>query len=68
MKKSEVVELRSKSVGELKKILEEVKSETGRLMIEVKTRKFKNTASVGQKKKDIARILTLIREKELAKL
>lgn len=65
MKKNQIVELRSKSIEELKRLLEETQSEIKKLIMELKSRKLKNTASIEQKRKDIARILTFVREKEL---
>ncbi|MBM3283361.1 50S ribosomal protein L29 [Candidatus Gottesmanbacteria bacterium] len=65
MKKNQIAQLRLKSAEELKAMLSQGRNEIKKLLVEVKARKLKNTASVGQKKKDIAQILTFIREKEL---
>ena len=65
MKRNQIAQLRSKSAAELKKILEETRNGVKMLIVETKAKKLKNVASVGQKRKDIACILTLIREKEL---
>lgn len=68
MKKREIKELRSKNLKELTQSLKNLKSELAKIIIERNARRLKNTALVRGKKKDVARILTVIREKELEKV
>lgn len=68
MKKSLIKEWRSKNTEELNKILLSQKEDLVRIMIDLKSRKLKNTALVGNRKKTISVISTLINEKETAKL
>jgi large subunit ribosomal protein L29 len=65
MKKKEKKEFFAKTIQELRKLLEEKKEELFQLSQELAQGKLKNTRSVFHKKKDIARILTILREKEL---
>jgi len=57
--------LREKNINELKDLLKETDKELADLKIKLATRKLKNTKLAGTKRKEIARILTLIREKDL---
>ena len=54
-----------KDEKELKNLLKEKKKELFDLNLENKQNKLKNTRSIFNTKKEIAKILTLIREKEL---
>lgn len=67
MKKSLIKELRSKTNAELKKMLDSQKEDLTRVLIDLKSRKLRNTALVTNKKKMMAVISTLLAEKELAK-
>lgn len=58
----------TKSEKELKDTLSAKKEELFGLMMDAKQNKLKNTRSIYNSRKDIARLLTLIREKELAEL
>lgn len=64
MKIKEKKELQQKSIKELKLLLQQVKEELFRLRLEKFQKKLKNTSSIFQKRKDIARILTILKEKE----
>lgn len=55
---------KTKSKKELSEILEQEKQEIAKLILERNANKLKNTAIVGQKRLNIARILTIIRQKE----
>ena len=68
MKKREIKELFLKSEVELKKQLQELKADMAKLVLERSSGKFKNTAVLGEKKKDVARILTIIHHQEYKKL
>ena len=59
-------ELRDLTVDELVEALVEAKEERFNLRFQVATNQLDNTARLKTVKKDIARILTVMREKELA--
>lgn len=63
MKAQEVHELRTKSKGELKALLNKAKKELLSLKIDISLGKLKNVHAARVKRKDIAQILTVIREK-----
>ncbi len=68
MKKSLIKEWRSKNIEDLKKILFSQRADLVRILIDLKSKKLKNTAVVGTKKKTISVISTLINEKEIVKI
>lgn len=59
-------ELRELTIDELMDELVEAKEERFNLRFQVATNQLDNTARLKQVKKDIARILTVLRERELA--
>jgi len=65
MKTKEKKELFVKTIQELKNLLKEKRNELFSIKQELAQKKLKNTKSVFWKKKEIARILTIIKEKEL---
>ncbi|MBI4100544.1 50S ribosomal protein L29 [Candidatus Microgenomates bacterium] len=65
MKKNELKDLKSKNLIELKALLGERKKELLSLKLELSTKKLKNVRKIFLLRKDIARILTTIREKEI---
>lgn len=56
-------EIREKNINELTKDLNEKRKETQGLMFDVSVKQAKNHRELRNAKKDIARILTVIREK-----
>lgn len=68
MKKNELTELRSKKVLELSSLLEKLRSEIMKIQVEKWQLKTKNVNAISNKKKDIARILTIIRENQFKKV
>lgn len=62
-----VNEISGKNEKELKDLLGEKRKELFDLNLDNKQNKLKNTRVLFNTRKDIARILTIIREKELAK-
>ena len=66
MKSKDKKELFSKTDKELRKILKEARVTLFNLTLENKQNKLKNPRSIFWKKKEIALILTSLREKELA--
>jgi large subunit ribosomal protein L29 len=61
-----VDELRELTADELMDALVEAKEERFNLRFQVATNQLDNTARLKQVKKDIARILTVLREREMA--
>jgi ribosomal protein L29 len=64
MKKSKIIEARSKEITELKKQLMETQQQLVKLRLEIASGKIKNTKASKSLRKDIAQLLTLIKEKE----
>ena len=58
-------ELRSMDVGELESRLAEAKQELFNLRFQIVTGQLENNARVGKVRKDVARIHTLLREREI---
>lgn len=56
-------ELREKNIDELKKMLFEKREKTRKLRFDIAAKQVKDTREIRHEKKDIARILTLIKEK-----
>jgi len=65
MKASDLKELREKTREELNEELNELKAELFRLRFQHATSQLENPMRLKQVKKDIARVKTIIREKEL---
>jgi len=65
MKKNEVKELHNKDLGELRTLLKEARNELGKLRLELATKKLKNIKQLSTQRVKIARLLTIIREKEI---
>ena len=66
MKKKDIQELHSKEAGELVALLKKAKEELFNFRMDHSMKKLKNTKSLFNKKKDIARILTVLSEKKIA--
>lgn len=62
---SKAAELREMTLDELGTKLSEARSELFNLRFQVATAQLSNVARIGTLKREIARILTLLREKEL---
>ncbi|MBI2594304.1 50S ribosomal protein L29 [Candidatus Curtissbacteria bacterium] len=67
MKKKELDETKTKSLSELKKQLKELEKEKVKSQLELAMGKLKNVHLPGQKKRDIAKLRTIIKLKELAR-
>lgn len=63
--KKDLKEINTKSEKELKVLLTEKRKELFNLKLDNKQNKLKNTRMIFNMRKEIARILTLIREKQL---
>ena len=68
MKKNEVKDLIAKEAKELKTQVIQLKNDLAKIIIERNSGKLINTSLVAKKKKDIARLLTVLRHKELQRL
>lgn len=67
MSNLKAVELRDQSVEELEALLEDLRKEVYELVNDVrKTKKNESPHLIKQKKKAIARVLTVLREKQMA--
>jgi len=64
MKVNEIKELRTKTIPELLALVKETKDALFTIKMDIMQSKEKNVKQVGMKKDDIARILTIINEKE----
>ena len=63
--KKDLKQIANKSEKELRELLKSKKEDLFKLNLDNKQNKLKNTRSIYNVRKEIARILTLIREKEL---
>lgn len=67
MKKDAKKELATRTKEELIKAVRDLRQEIGKLSLDLKMKKLENTNLVYRKKKDVARILTYITQKEETK-
>lgn len=67
MKRKDIQELRNKTKGELAKLLMEERGSLVKLRMELKTAKVKNVRWPARRQDDIARILTIMEEKNKVK-
>ena len=67
MKNKEFKELRGKKIEELRQLVVEKKLDLIKLLVDIKISRQKNLKAGKSLKKDIARILTLVRENEISK-
>jgi ribosomal protein L29 len=67
MKKNEKKELHTKTADELKKLIKEAQVTLGSLMLDKEQYTLKNTRSVFNKRKEVAVLKTILKEKEEAK-
>lgn len=65
MKKKQFDELKTKDLKALKEQVKKVDQEIFKLKMDKRTAKLKNISLLGQKKVDLAKIKTIVREKEL---
>ena len=65
--KEQLTALKAKTVTELEADLKTKKSELLNLRFQLAIGQLENTAAIGECKKDIARIKTIMRQQELAK-
>lgn len=67
MKRKDLVDLKTKEVEDLNKILGEKKTKLEKLMVNISAGKEKNLKSASNLRRDISQILTIMREKEILK-
>jgi len=67
MKIKQKNELFGKSENELKKLLNDARSDLFNLRLDLSQNKLKNTSSIFLKRKEVALILTALKEKEFEK-
>lgn len=65
MKSKVKKELHTKTIQELKQLLKETRDGLFKLKLEHARKKLKNTSLISEKRKEIAKIMTIIREGEL---
>ncbi|HSX40500.1 MAG TPA: 50S ribosomal protein L29 [Candidatus Saccharimonadales bacterium] len=65
MKTKDKKDLHAKTMGELASLVKELRSEMVTIRLDKLRNKLKNTSSTFRKRKDLARALTVMREKEL---
>ena len=66
MKRQELKELRQKNQAELKRLLREAQNKLAKMRIERKAGNIKDVYAVAKTQDEIAKIATIIHEKELA--
>lgn len=67
MKKKDLTDLRNKKINELEKLLSKKRNELINTYAKIKAGQEKNLKKAKNIRRDIAQILTIIREKELLK-
>jgi len=65
MKKKEFKELKNKEVKDLNKLVEERRGKLRKLLVDIKNGSEKNVKKAGVLKDETAKILTLLREREI---
>ena len=67
MKRKDLVDLKTKEVKDLNKILGDKKAELEKIMVNVSVGKEKNLKKAKNLRRDISQTLTIVREKEIRK-
>jgi ribosomal protein L29 len=65
MKRNDIKELFTKTDKELSELLKGERDDIAKISMELALQKIKNVTAVGKKKKTIAQILTILRQREL---
>lgn len=68
MKRNDFIQLKTKPVAELRKLLGESRDRLWSLRIDLRAGKVKNVKEIKKIKKDIARVLTLLRQQPTTNL
>ena len=66
MKQDQIKALHAKTKRELRELIKKTQEELARLKVELGAGKVKDTQAVNKKRHDLARLKTILREKELA--
>lgn len=67
MKKKDKESLHAKSIKELRELIKEAQEELVRLRLDLGAGKVRDTQTVNKKRHDLARLKTILRERELLK-
>lgn len=65
MKSKEKKDLHTKTINEIRKLLEQAKSDLFTMQMDKAKNKLKNTRAIFSKRKDIAIMFSILKEKEL---
>lgn len=65
MKKNEFVQIKGLDIKELKDKAKALKVDIGKLTMEKNMKKLKDLKTISKKRKDLAQVLTVIKQKEL---
>ncbi len=65
MKRNEYLQIKGLDIKELKVKVKTLREEVGSLVLDKNTRKLKDLKIISKKKKELAQVLTVIRQKEL---
>ncbi|OGK27809.1 50S ribosomal protein L29 [Candidatus Roizmanbacteria bacterium RIFCSPHIGHO2_02_FULL_40_13b] len=65
MKKKDLVKLREETIESLTKKAHVLKSEIARMILDWKSNPPKNTNQISNKKRELANVLTILRQKQL---
>ncbi|OGE37759.1 50S ribosomal protein L29 [Candidatus Daviesbacteria bacterium RIFCSPLOWO2_01_FULL_39_12] len=65
MKKSELAQVKGLDIKELKNKAKSLRDEVANLVIDKNTNKLKDKKAIFKKRKDLAKVLTVLRQKEL---
>lgn len=65
MKKGELTQIKGLSINELNRKAKSLKLEIDNLVMDKNMKKLKSLKMIGKKRKDLAKVLTVIRQKEL---
>lgn len=64
MKRKQIQELHQKETGELRKLLSQAQDELVKLRMDLEAKKIKDIHALAKKRGEIARIKTILKEKE----
>lgn len=64
MKRKQIQELHQKETGELRKLLSQAQDELVKLRMDLEAKKIKDVHALTKKRDEIARIKTILKEKE----
>ena len=65
MKRKDLVDLKTKEIKDLNKILADKKAELEKVMVNIRAQKEKNLKKASHLRRDVSQVLTLISEKKI---